>query len=197
MWQLAGGRRGLLLYQPKLCSYSMFNLVSMVYSTNNLIEFSEPKLWHAVFINDYSELQLYNHQKALMMSVHVHNWESAGMIWLLHCLLASVFYCGPFVSCSQFLDYQAIRWIRLVSFALPLWLLLFLLFSRTMGSSSRDMPNYPLKEPRTQWNITKRLSGLAKHDPFVGPLIWRVGPEPQCGSPLSSSKEKQRLDLVW
>ena len=51
----------------------MFNLVSMVYSTNNLIEFSEPKLWHAVFINDYSELQLYNHQKALMMSVHVHN----------------------------------------------------------------------------------------------------------------------------
>jgi len=45
----------------------------MVYSTNNLIEFSEPKLWHAVFINDYSELQLYNYQKALMMSVHLHN----------------------------------------------------------------------------------------------------------------------------
>ncbi|ODM16145.1 hypothetical protein SI65_08579 [Aspergillus cristatus] len=36
-------------------------------------EFSEPKLWHAVFINDYSELQLYNHQKALIMSVHLHN----------------------------------------------------------------------------------------------------------------------------
>ncbi|ODM16963.1 hypothetical protein SI65_07361 [Aspergillus cristatus] len=36
-------------------------------------EFSESKLWHAVFINDYSELQLYNHQKALMMSVHLHN----------------------------------------------------------------------------------------------------------------------------
>ncbi|ODM21276.1 hypothetical protein SI65_04329 [Aspergillus cristatus] len=36
-------------------------------------EFSEPKLWHAVFINGYSELQLYNHQKALMMSVHLHN----------------------------------------------------------------------------------------------------------------------------
>ncbi|BCR87943.1 ATP-binding protein [Aspergillus chevalieri] len=35
--------------------------------------FSEPRLWHAVFINDYSELQLYNHQKALMMSVHLHN----------------------------------------------------------------------------------------------------------------------------
>ncbi|BCR83119.1 crinkler effector domain-containing protein [Aspergillus chevalieri] len=36
-------------------------------------EFSEPKLWHAVFINDYSELQLYDHQKVLMMSVHLYN----------------------------------------------------------------------------------------------------------------------------
>jgi len=62
-----------LLYQPKVCSYSVFNLVAMVYSANNLTEFSEPKLWHAVFINDYSELQLYDHQKALMMSVHLHN----------------------------------------------------------------------------------------------------------------------------
>ena len=52
--------------------FSVFNSVSMIYSTNNLIEFSEPRLWHAVFINDYSELQLYNHQKALIMSVHLH-----------------------------------------------------------------------------------------------------------------------------
>ncbi|BCR86719.1 ATP-binding protein [Aspergillus chevalieri] len=36
-------------------------------------EFSEPRLWHAVFINDYSELQLYNYQKVLMMSVHLRN----------------------------------------------------------------------------------------------------------------------------
>ncbi|ODM15257.1 hypothetical protein SI65_09198 [Aspergillus cristatus] len=36
-------------------------------------EFSEPKLWHAVFAKDYSELQLYSHQKALIMSVHLHN----------------------------------------------------------------------------------------------------------------------------
>ncbi|BCR89602.1 ATP-binding protein [Aspergillus chevalieri] len=36
-------------------------------------EFSEPKVWHAVFANDYSVLQLYNHQKALMMSVHLKN----------------------------------------------------------------------------------------------------------------------------
>ncbi|BCR92831.1 ATP-binding protein [Aspergillus chevalieri] len=35
-------------------------------------EFSEPRLWNAVFINDYSELRLYNHQKALIMSVHLH-----------------------------------------------------------------------------------------------------------------------------
>ncbi|BCR89869.1 uncharacterized protein ACHE_51067S [Aspergillus chevalieri] len=35
-------------------------------------EFSEPRLWHAVFIDDYSELRLYNHQKALIMSVHLH-----------------------------------------------------------------------------------------------------------------------------
>ncbi|EYE91008.1 ATP-binding protein [Aspergillus ruber CBS 135680] len=34
--------------------------------------FSEPRLWHAVFINDYSGLQLYNHQEALIMSVHLH-----------------------------------------------------------------------------------------------------------------------------
>ena len=53
--------------------FVVFNLMAMIYSTNNLIEFSEPKLWHAVFINDYSELQLYNHQKALIMSVHLHN----------------------------------------------------------------------------------------------------------------------------
>ena len=53
--------------------FSVFNSVSMIYSTNNLIEFSEPRLWHAVFINDYSELQLYNHQKALIMSVHLYN----------------------------------------------------------------------------------------------------------------------------
>jgi len=52
---------------------SVFNSVSMIYSTNNLIEFSEPRLWHAVFINDYSELQLYNYQKVLMMSVHLRN----------------------------------------------------------------------------------------------------------------------------
>ncbi|EYE94524.1 crinkler effector domain-containing protein [Aspergillus ruber CBS 135680] len=36
-------------------------------------EFSEPKLWHAVFANDYSKLQLYKHQQALMMSVHLRN----------------------------------------------------------------------------------------------------------------------------
>jgi hypothetical protein len=53
--------------------FSVFNSVSMIYSTNNLIEFSEPRLWHAVFINDYSELRLYNHQKALIMPVHLHN----------------------------------------------------------------------------------------------------------------------------
>jgi hypothetical protein len=34
-------------------------------------EYSESRLWHAVFINDYSELQLYNHQKVLLMSVHL------------------------------------------------------------------------------------------------------------------------------
>ena len=61
------------LYQAKVCSYSVINLVAMVYSTNNLIEFSEPKLRHAVLINGYSELQLYNHQKALMMSARLHN----------------------------------------------------------------------------------------------------------------------------
>jgi len=52
--------------------FPVFNSVSMIYSINNLIEFSEPRLWHAVFINDYSELRLYNHQKALIMSVHLH-----------------------------------------------------------------------------------------------------------------------------
>jgi len=31
-----------------------------------MMESSEPRLWHAVFISGYSELQLYNHQKALM-----------------------------------------------------------------------------------------------------------------------------------
>ncbi|ODM16358.1 hypothetical protein SI65_08358 [Aspergillus cristatus] len=34
-------------------------------------EYSASRLWHAVFINDYSELQLYNHQKVLIMSVHL------------------------------------------------------------------------------------------------------------------------------
>jgi len=53
--------------------FSVFNSVSMSYPTNNLIGFPEPRLWHAVFINDYSELQLYNHQKALIMSVHLRN----------------------------------------------------------------------------------------------------------------------------
>jgi len=53
--------------------FSVFNSVSMSYPTNNLIGFPEPRLWHAVFINDYSELQLYNHQKALIMSVHLYN----------------------------------------------------------------------------------------------------------------------------
>ena len=61
-----------LLYQPKVCSHSVFNSVVMVYSTNNLIELSEPRLWHAVFIDDYSELRFYNHQKVLIMSVHLH-----------------------------------------------------------------------------------------------------------------------------
>lgn len=50
----------------------VFNSVSMIYFTNNLTEYSEPKLWHAVFINDSSELQLYNHQKALIMAVRLH-----------------------------------------------------------------------------------------------------------------------------
>ena len=53
--------------------FSVFNSVSMSYPTNNLIGFSEPRLWHAVFINDYSELQLYNHQEARIMSVHLRN----------------------------------------------------------------------------------------------------------------------------
>jgi len=38
-----------------------------------MMEFSEPRLWHAVFISGYSELQLYNHQRALMTSAHSHN----------------------------------------------------------------------------------------------------------------------------
>jgi len=33
-------------------------LVAMIYSTKSLIEISESKLWHAVFINDDSELQV-------------------------------------------------------------------------------------------------------------------------------------------
>jgi len=51
---------------------SVFNSVSMSYPTNNLIGFSEPRLWHAVFINDYSELQPYDHQNALITYVHLH-----------------------------------------------------------------------------------------------------------------------------
>jgi len=58
---------------PTKSVFSVFNSVSMSYPTNNLIDFPEPRLWHAVFINDYSELQLYNHQKALIMSVHLKN----------------------------------------------------------------------------------------------------------------------------
>jgi hypothetical protein len=44
-----------------------------IYLTDNIIAYSEPKLWHAVFTNDYTELKVYDHQKKPLTDIRLKN----------------------------------------------------------------------------------------------------------------------------
>lgn len=44
-----------------------------IYLTDSAIAYSEPKLWHAVFTNDYTELKVYDHQKKPLIDVRLKN----------------------------------------------------------------------------------------------------------------------------
>ncbi|KAL4755534.1 hypothetical protein BDW72DRAFT_189285 [Aspergillus terricola var. indicus] len=41
--------------------------------SRSLIEYSEPRLWTAVFANDYSELKVYDYQKRLLLDIRLQN----------------------------------------------------------------------------------------------------------------------------
>lgn len=54
----------------------MFILCIAVIPTHlahNLIEYSEPRLWTAVFANDYSELKVYDYQGRPLIDIHLQN----------------------------------------------------------------------------------------------------------------------------
>ena len=40
---------------------------------HNLVDYSEPRLWTAVFNNDYSELKVYDYQKRLLLDIRLQN----------------------------------------------------------------------------------------------------------------------------